>query len=430
MKKVLLISYYFPPAGGGPAIRAAKFAKYLPQFNWEPIIFTVEEEYSTFSTNIDKELLDEIPREVKIVRTKSFDPIKFRKSFETREAKQSFLNKIYQKIKRGISKNFLVPDRYILWVVRNIRNALKVIRQENVHIIFTTSPPNSAHILGLILKLITKKSWITDFRDPWTGNPIFSYNPLRERIENFLERKILNHTDIVVSNTEDSGKELTKQYPYLNSNKIIVIPNGFDPTDFHSKQPKIHSSDFTGVLFTYIGSLNLTRLPGSFLVALRSLLKEELLNEDRIRFRFIGPIYGIEDVLRGNGLNKIIEVIPAVSNYRSIQLMLESDVLLNFLPSWYDKRVISSKIYNYAYSKKPILALIPEDSHEADFIRKNELGKIVSPDDVEAIKLVLLDFYQAKRNGKLKEIKKSESINRFDRKVLTGKLAEVMEELM
>jgi glycosyltransferase involved in cell wall biosynthesis len=240
MNKILIITYYWPPAGGPGVQRWLKFAKYLPQHKIQPIILTVDPQYATYPI-FDSSLEDEIQDDIKVIRTKSFELFSIYKKitgsdqvpysgFATEE-NISFL----QKISRFIRGNFFLPDPRKGWNKFALKAAKELIKKENIHLIITTGPPHSTHLIGNQLKKIYKNlNWTADFRDPWVD--IFYYNKFyptkfSKKIDTGFEKRTFENADkiIVVSNS----MKVNYANKYSNqSHKIHVITNGYDPDDF------------------------------------------------------------------------------------------------------------------------------------------------------------------------------------------------------
>ena len=232
MEKVLIITYYFPPIGMGGVQRVSKFAKYLPHFDWEPIVITVKDISYYF---YDKSLLNDV-KDVKIIRTESLDPLRIsmilKKFFQIKRNKinERYKEGYFKKIYNIINKWFLIPDSKILWVPFAIVSALKVIKKENIKLIFTTSPPNSCHLAGLFLKKLIKVKWISDFRDYWSMNGISKYPTFFHRfINDFIKKKIIKNADCIIAVSNGIIDEMKR---HSVSHKFYLITNGFDCDDF------------------------------------------------------------------------------------------------------------------------------------------------------------------------------------------------------
>ncbi|KPL02135.1 MAG: hypothetical protein AMJ73_09210, partial [candidate division Zixibacteria bacterium SM1_73] len=199
-RKVLLITYYFPPMGMGGVQRTSKFAKYLPGFGWTPFVLTVKDVHYWAE---DPSLLEELPPEVKVIRTGSFDPLrisfKLKSLFKKRKQRNKYVKESTAQ-RSKLSSWLFFPDSKIGWVPFALLSGLNLIRKERIDLIFTTSPPPSLHLVGYLLKLLTGKPWVVDFRDPWTGYK-FEIFPTRLHLflKNQLVRLIIKNADRIIS---------------------------------------------------------------------------------------------------------------------------------------------------------------------------------------------------------------------------------------
>ena len=238
MKKVLIISYYWPPAGGSGVQRWLKFSKYLPKYNWQPIIYTPENPYFEVK---DQALLSDISTETKIWKLPIWEPYALKDKFfgkgsESQSAgvitnKKSLKNKVLNWV-RG---NVFIPDPKIYWVKPSVKVLLKKILEEDIHHIITTGPPHSMHLIGLGLKkAMPNLKWIADFRDPWSELDLlneFQLNNSSIKKHKDLEREVLQTADVTLTVSETWVKDLKR----LGGNRVELITNGYDADDFELK---------------------------------------------------------------------------------------------------------------------------------------------------------------------------------------------------
>jgi glycosyltransferase involved in cell wall biosynthesis len=429
MNKVLFFCYYFPPMGMGGTQRATKFVKYLPTFNWEPIVVTVKnvKYYAQ-----DFTLLDEISHS-KIIRTESLDPLRlfFRfassgdKSGSQKQTNGSFsilhfLNKIFVNW-------FLIPDSKILWLPFSLVISLKLIRQYKIRVIFTTSPPHSAHLGGLILKWITGVKWVADFRDDWTGgesqpNPTIFHLFLNK----FFEKLVLKFADRVIAMCSPLTGNLRRKGGDFQSDKFLTISNGYDPEDFFELVKQTRYSKFT---ITHAGSISKVSDPESFLKAIQILFDQNPHLRDHIQIQFFGTdIFGnLEHLIKKYNLSNNILPIKYLPHQEVLGEVMRSHLLLLVINKRTKEEIITSKVFEYLGSGKPIL-LISGEGEVARLIRKYKRGNVVNNNNIEEIKEILLNYYNLYKQGNL-TFSKPVSIRKFDRKFLTKHLAEVFSEL-
>ena len=385
MKNILLIAYLFPPTGGVGVIRFTKFSKYLAKFGWQPHILTVKKGFYPIE---DKSLLEELPAEVKITRVNYFEPAFWSK----KRYWQSFLAYfLYPKI--------LFPDRQILWFWPAFWRALKIIKEEKIEIIFTTSSPITNHLIGWALKKFTKVKWVADFRDEWTINPLFYFpNPFFRWGAKIWEKKIVNEADQVTSALPKLIEHFYTLCP--EKEKFTAITNGFDPDDF-SEKLLIRKKKYCQII--YSGSLYPVNRADIFWAAFKEL------NLKNIKVDFIGQK-------------------KWVSHQESIRSIRKADILLLILTPHQRPAHIPAKFFEYLAARRPILALVPETTHVAALIKKMGVGEIVDPCDQEGIKNKILNLYHKWQKNSLKNHKVN--IDQFNRKKLTEKLVKIFDKII
>jgi glycosyltransferase involved in cell wall biosynthesis len=411
LKKVLIVAYHYPPLGGGGVFRTLKFTKYLPKFGYQPYVLTVKN--PMYSTK-DPTLLKEIPSEVKIFRTFSF---------EHRILRAPRLLKIDLKW-------FYIPDENIGWLPFAVYNGVKIIKNEKIDVIYATAPVWTSLLIGFLLKKKTKKPLIIDFRDPWTDNAFIEYpTRLHESIERKMEEKVLKLTDHIITTTEPMTLRLIDKYPFIKE-KCTTITNGFDAEDFKDFKKKGRREKFT---IAHVGSIYGLITSKYWFLALKELIEEKTELRSAVEVFFIGRVDDYtRKLVEKLGVKNVVKLVGYVPHKKSLKLMVESDVLLLLMGFEEADKVengalrVPGKVYEYLATKKPILALIPKGA-AADLIMSTKSGVIVPPKDVPSIKEVFFKLFQQWQKGTLMEVKSS--IRNYDRKVLTKKLTEVFENL-
>ncbi|HAJ34036.1 MAG TPA: hypothetical protein DCK79_11935 [Candidatus Atribacteria bacterium] len=418
LKKVLIIAYYFPPLGGGGIQRTLKFIKYLPNFGWQPIVLSPEK---AGWISYDLTLLEEIHNIAKVYRTKCWGMPKdfnllswYSNQTNTKKLKVFFWRLFF----------FIFPDPMIGWIIPAIIQGKRIIEREGVDIIYTTSPPHSEHFIGYFLKKINKKPWVADFRDSFVSDPSLNNKLLKHKVKKFLykiyEKIFIKNVDFIISATPPINDDFLSRYSQiLSSNKTDTITNGFDEESFPQNTDMDRKNDkFT---ITYTGTFQGRRTPKHFLKALQQLINEEPKVKDNIIVRFIGTFSERHKKLLINLKPNNVVMIKEYVNYKkSLQYQLESDVLLLIIE---EESIYTGKIFEYIRVGKTILALVPPKGIAADLIRTNNLGIVVSSEDVEAIKNAILKLYKKYEEGRLKITPRQDLLKRFNRKELTRKLA-------
>lgn len=431
MKKVLIITYYWPPSGGGGVQRWVKFVKYLRDFGWEPIVFTPS---NPEIPSYDESMFKDIPEDIRIIKNSIWEPYSYYKRFTGKSDKDriqtAFLTE--KKVKSGLLEyisvwvrgNFFIPDARKFWIKPSVSFLTNFLKKETVNAVITTGPPHSAHMIGLRLKFKTGLPWLADFRDPWTN--IDFYNDLKlskyaDRLHHKLEKKVLQHADAVTVISPGMERDFKRIY----NRDYHFIPNGFDSDDIIKKDiPK--SDKFS---LAHIGSLTKTRNPDNLWQALSILITEIPEVEKHLEILIIGKIdIGAIESIRRFGLEKYlnqIDYLPhddVIVEQKKASLLL---LLINNTPS--AKLILTGKIFEYLASGTPIICIAPPDGDAAQIVNETRSGKVYDFNDINNLVPGLKKYYSDFKSGSLQL--KSTDINKFDRKVLTGKLVEVLNEL-
>lgn len=424
-KKVLIIAYYFPPLGMGGVQRVTKFAKYLPSFGWKPFVLTVKDvEYLAK----DPSLLEELPPEVKIVRTGSFDPLRIsfilKSFFKKRERKEESVKK--NRVGRSkLSPWLFFPDNKIGWTPFALLVGLKLVREEKIDLIFTTSPPPSLHFVGYFLKLLTGKPWVADFRDPWIGYKFEIYpTPLHLFLKNQLVKLIVKNADRIISVNSSITKKMTEQS--LGIKKIETVNQGYDEQDFETNVSQ------KSELFTigYLGTFSPDCDPEPVFLALRNLMDQKLIPEDKIKFIHVGLSMGIDldGLIEKYGLKEVLEKKGYLPHREALEQM--KDVSIFLLVTSDDPWVFPAKIFEYLPFKRPILGVVPKESEVGKMISEMNLGMVVSPKDYSGIRESLLFYYKEHVKRNLSVNINTEKMKIYQREFQTEKLASIFEKII
>lgn len=409
MKKVLIIAYYFPPIGGGGVQRTLKFAKYLPEFCWQPVILTGK---SAHSGSLDAHLLGELSSDIKIYRT----PAMLLPAW------------LPWRIRNFITRWFLFVDDQLGWFPYAAKRGIQIFREENIQAIFSTSTPYTDHLIGYHLKRKFDLPWIADFRDPWIGNFSSTFpTQFHENIAAQIEGKIIQTADKTIVVSEPIRQSLLARNKNITEDRIITIPNGYDSMDFKQEIPaKKHTDKFNIV---YTGSFySHKQMPYQFLQSLRSAIDKGSIPKTDIEVRFIGSIHpGVAEHIRSLNLSQIVKLIDYQPHDQIIDQLLMADALLLIIGSGSgSEAVFTGKIFEYLFANKPILALVPPGV-AADLILAAQAGIIVDPDDIQSIAEQIVDFYGKWKKGTLTIDSRYEIISQFDRLQLTKKLAMALD---
>ena len=385
MNKVLIITYYWPPGSGAGVQRWLKFSKYLPLFGWEPVILTVDPDYAAYPI-IDFSLLSELSGNLKVHKTKATDYFRIYKRDKTKIPSAGFAGNDDKSIKgrllRFIRGNFFIPDPRKGWNKFAFRKACRIIEDEGIKNIITTSPPHSTQLIGLRLKKrYPDIKWICDLRDPWTDiyyYELFYPTFISRKIDRHYERSVLLNADILTTVGYTLGRQYESKADGIGA-KIKIIHNGFDESDFEKIIP-ITPGRFT---ISYTGTISESYPVGGFVRALQLLIADG----NNILFRFTGLLSEsqkkqITSSIPANHL----EFIPYADHKDAIGQMVSSSLLLLVIAKHPGNRsFLSGKLFEYIASGKAVLCLGPADGDAAQILNDTGCGKCFPYDDEKAI---------------------------------------------
>lgn len=412
-RKVLMVANQFPPMGGSGVQRSVKFAKYLPEFEWEPIVFTRESNKGL----IDESLLQDIPKDLKVIRTKSYD--------------LNELGKPFNLVGKFISRKILIPDGDKIWYEKNKDILLEYIQENDIDVLYTSSYPYSDHLLGLYVKKhLPDLKWVVDFRDEWCNNPYIldmGYSKRRMEKERRMEREVVDNCDYFITNTPLMLKNFLKDYNI--EDKSYVIPNGYDEEDFCDLSKDYVKKD--KLIITYSGSMYGRRKPDYFLQAVNELINEEKIDKDDILIRFIGniPNKKINEINDTYSLDGVVKYLPYMEHKKSIEKLIESDILLFIIGEGKGaENFYSGKVFEYMNTNRPIIALVPPKGVAADVIRETKTGYISETTNVNNIKDLMLKLYTDWKNNTIQLQPNWDKIKTFERKELTKQLVTIFDK--
>jgi len=423
--KVLIITYYWPPAGGSGVQRWLKFVKYLRDFDVEPVVYTVDNpEYAL----TDETLQNEIPENIEILKQSILEPNNLLSKLKSKQKDTSvgFLNpnpSFIEKKLHYIRANYFIPDSRKYWIKPSIKYLSNYLKNNNIDLIITTGPPHSIHLIGLGLQKKNSIKWIADFRDPWTDIDYFHQLPLTKNSlekHELLERKVLKNADSVLV----VGKTMKENFKKFNK-KIHVLTNGFDSNLINENFEL--DKKFT---FTHIGLMNADRNPIVLWKVLAKMAIKNIEFASDLQVKLIGKsALEIHTSIKEYGLENIVQFIGYLPHQKVIDHQRSSQVLLlvaNNVPS--AKGIITGKVFEYLQAKRPILAFAPEDGDLAEIIENTNSGIVIDFNDEEKLKKVMVDLYEKFKQDKLTV--NSKSIDQYHRKNLTGKLAKIIKGII
>ncbi|RTY96787.1 glycosyl transferase family 1 [Flavobacterium sp. GSN2] len=426
-KKILIITYYWPPAGGPGVQRWLKFVKYLPDFGIQPIVYIPEN--PTYPI-VDENLVKEVSDKTIILKQKIFEPYqlasflsknktqKISSGIIPNQKKQSFLDKTFLWI-RG---NLFIPDARVFWVKPSVAYLEKYIVENNIDTIVTSGPPHSLHLIGMELKQKLDLKWFADFRDPWTTigyHKSLRLSSFAAKKHKALEHQVLNTADTIIV----TSKTTKTEFVAITNKPIAVITNGYD-TEQVEKQAL--DSKFS---LAHIGSFLSERNP---LILWESLV--ELINEipefkSHVEIKLIGAVsQEVLETMTQFGLNSYLNNLGYVSHAEAIAHQRKSQVLLLVeINSQETKSIIPGKLFEYMVSSRPIIAIGPKGSDFAEIITTTNTGIFFDYSEKMKLKSVILDFYNQFLEGKLQV--NGVGLQRYSRKNLTKELVELLNKI-
>ncbi|GFZ84611.1 glycosyl transferase family 1 [Aquaticitalea lipolytica] len=423
-KKALIITYYWPPAGGPGVQRWLKFVKYLPDYNIQPIVYCPKNPSYPI---VDESLTKELSKDIVVLKQPIKEPYKLARLFSKKaastissgvipkEKKQSVIEKVMLFV-RG---NFFIPDARKNWVKPSVDFLTDYIQKENIETIITTGPPHSLHLIGLQLKQKLDVKWIADFRDPWTTIGYHKKLKLTKASQlkhQDLELKVLNSADQLIVTSENTKRE----FEFKTNQPIAVITNGYDTTI--SEKPK-KDSKFT---IAHIGSLLSERNPKHLWEALSELINENEAFKADFELNLIGVVS--DDVLQeiySHNLKDYTNVVGYVSHDDAIKAQMQSQVLLLIeIDSEDTKAIIPGKLFEYMISNTPILAIGPKDSDVERIIKSTNTGAYFFYEANNTLKSQILTYFNAYKENTL--VTQPIGLKPYSRKELTKTLSELI----
>lgn len=435
MKKVLIVTYFWPPAGGPGVQRVLKFVKYLPDSGWLPLILTVRNgEYPA----IDQSLEENIPTNCKVFKTDSLEPFNIYRKYIGMSSKESIPTAILahskdnlkNKISNWIRLNLFIPDAKIGWKFFAVREGLKIIEQEKPSVIFSSSPPPTVHLIAKELARKTNVKWVADFRDPWTDIHYYENQPrlkISHNIDKKYELEVMNAADKITSISrmdieEDFGRK-------VNIKKCINLPNGFDEEDFKGIDPNRTNKNIFTML--HLGAVGNERNPLGLFKALKRLKESGFIDSAVFQLQFVGNVdesiktdaieYQIDDLI------KFIDYLP---HRESLKYTEKASVLVLLVTkSIKNKRILPGKTFEYLRAQKYILCLGPKGGEVSRIISELQAGNVTEYDESEEIERIIKLQFNAWHKDLVDYIVNRESIQKYSRQKLTKSLADIFNDL-
>ncbi|WP_226388938.1 glycosyltransferase family 4 protein [Penaeicola halotolerans] len=423
-RKVLIITYYWPPSGGSGVQRWLKMSKYLPEFGWEPVIFTPEN--PDFDLK-DESLLKEVNPHMEVIKYPIWEPYQlFRKLKGDKKADQKVLeNKqlgLLDQLALWLRGNLLIPDPRRFWVKPASQFLQDILVSNEIDIIITTGPPHSMHLIGASLHQKSGIPWIADFRDPWTDWDFLDTLKLSRWARakhDKLEQKVLQSASHILTISPTFAEQLRVKG---GKAAISVLTNGYDTADV-PVLPEIDPAT-SQLNIVYAGVIDAIRDPRPLFKACKS-LPEEL--QSKWQIDFVGKVSEKikEEVGNDPQLKDHVFFRGYVSHQEVFDYYEKADLLLLVLTNTKNaKGNIPGKIFEYAASGRFILALGDPEGDAAQIIHQYRIGKVFAHDQIEALRDFLLTVINDKSSLRVK----SDQVMAYERKNLTHQLAKILDQ--
>lgn len=428
MKKVLIITYYWPPGSGPGVQRFLKFSKYLREFGWEPIILTVD---NGSYPSTDKTLEQDIPEGLEVYRSQSFEPFRWYNLLKGKKTKDATVGAIglqgsslFQRLALYVRANFFIPDARVGWNRFAIRKAHLIFKEHQIDAIISTGPPHSSHLIANALKKTHHIPWIADLRDPWTTvfyNAFFPRTESTKKRDKQLEDLVLKNADSISVVSNGMLEEFSDR-----AKDISLIYNGFDDEDFKSLK-KNNTEKFT---ISYVGNFK----PNQNAVVVWECLKE--LSHKTPQFKSDLKIVltgnvdsSIVKSIQENGLEEQLSLEGFAAHHTAVQRMLDANLLLFVIPvSERNHLIITGKLFEYLATGNPILAIGPKGGNASALLTDAKRDDMLDYGDKNLIMKQIENAYQNWKKETPADFS-HEDLERFTRKGLTEKLANKLNNL-
>lgn len=429
MKKVLIISYYWPPSGGVGVHRCLKFAKYLREFGWEPVVYAPENAHYPY---IDKSNYKHVPEDITVLRGRITEPFSLFKKLSGRK-KDDTANPVYVRDRKRsridefaiwVRGNLFIPDARALWIRPSIRRLKKHLKAHPVDAILTDGPPHTNTVIGCRISQLTGIPWLADFQDPWTQVDYYDMLKIGKRADRkhkTLEQECLQTAKKITIASPTWANDLED----IGAENVEPVFWGYDPDDFPQKRP---APDDTFSI-VHAGQLGFDRKPDALIRLLGDLKKENPQFGELLRIKLAGTVdYSIKERIDAHGLSENLEAYGNIPRPDAIDLTLKAQIL--FLPLNIAKNAkgrIPGKLFENMYAGRPVLCLGPVDSDVAGILRKTKAGESFQYDNYEGIKDFILRKFDAFQKGTNNT--QMTAIDSYSVRMQVKKLAGYLEEI-
>ena len=398
-------------------LRTLKYTRYLPDYGWRTTVITPRvDAYST----VDPALESQIPATTRVIHT-------------------AYLNtKRHFSVRGNHLELMALPDSWVGWTPWGIAAGRRLIVEDPFDLVYSTSPHATAHLIARRLAKISARPWVTDFRDPWIEDPPEPGAPtglLYTTINKWLERRVIEDCDAVVTSTPHLRDMLSARYPQQPTDKICSILNGYDAADF-VELPASQTVGSEHMMMLHAGAINPAfRDPRPLLAALRACADAGDIDLSNVKVRFLGggpfaESAELAEAIHTLGLHNVVELLPRVAYAQSLEALTAADLLVLLQASPDTVGLVPAKLYEYLRAGKPVLAIVPPGATD-EVLAATHGGWSIPPEDSAALQRCLTSAYRRWRDGTLRSIQADPvALRRYDRRSLTGELAELFDRLV
>jgi glycosyltransferase involved in cell wall biosynthesis len=416
MKNLLILSYYYPPLGLSGVQRTVKFVKYLPQFGWNPVVIAP---HPRGSYVYDPALCQEVTQ-AKVFRTWSLDPLFLSPQKNTGAALHQ--NSLASRINR-----WLVPDNKTGWIPFALQAGLKAARQFPIDAIYSTAPPYSSHLAGVLLKKILGRPLVADFRDAWTSYT-WAKHPVNalKKLDHRLEGLVLRNSDLVTAVNSEILYDLRALHPNADHSKLHLVSHGYDPEDFigaSKPDPECFTIAYTG---TFINN----RSPKTLFEAVKLLRKQNVSGLNKLRIVFAGSHRESDlAMVKEFDLSSTVRFTGYLTHQQSIQILTEADLLWLAMGPEETANVTPGKLFEYLGAQRPIAASIPPNGAAARIILDAGAGSVAPSNDASGLAGIIRQQISAWENKKAVSPVDPDKLKLFDRRLIAQRFGDLLDGL-
>jgi glycosyltransferase involved in cell wall biosynthesis len=430
-RKVLIITYYWPPSGGAGVQRWLKFSKYLRDFGWEPVIYSPE---NPEAPAIDNSLEKDIPEGILVIKRPIIEPYLVYKRFVgMKPGEKVNAGFLQEKEKPGITEgiavwlrgNFFIPDARRFWIRPSVKFLVGYLKENTVDAIVSTGPPHSMHMIALQIHKKLRIPWLADFRDPWTGIDFYhqlKLTSLADRIHHKLEKKVLSSATAVTVVSQDMADEFNG----IVKRDYKLVTNGYDEEDISPLPQNQLDTKFT---ISHIGSINSSRNPAGLWKVLSEMVKVNSGFAKALEIKLVGKVdIGVLKSVEKNGLTPYLSRIEYLPHQDAMLEIQKSQVLLLLINNTPNaKGILTGKVFEYLGSGRPILSIGPEDGEAAVILQKAEAGQTAGYENEAAMRQILTEYFSKYTEQRLESDTGNQT--KYSRKSLTGEIAKILDTL-